>query len=113
MSAWHKACRFADLREGEPLGVKIDRTQVGLFRVGERCYAVDDICTHEYALLSGGCQDGEIVECPLHQATFSVVTGKCLALPAEEDLATYEVKIEGGDVFVRLAPPASGGEPAS
>lgn len=84
------------------MGARIDGVPVAVFRVGDWCYAVHDVCTHEYARLSDGYQDGEIVECPLHQAQFDVTTGKCVLEPAKEDLATYEVKVEGEDVFVRL-----------
>jgi nitrite reductase/ring-hydroxylating ferredoxin subunit len=100
MVRWVKACRLAELVEGEPRGVKLDGVSVALFRVGEACHAVHDICTHEYALLSNGWQEGDVVECPLHQARFNVVTGKCLALPAERDLAVFAVRIEGEDVLV-------------
>jgi len=68
-----------------------------------------DVCTHAYALLSSGFFEGEIVECPLHAAQFSVVTGACLSGPASEGVATYDVKVEGDDVFVRI--PAALPEP--
>jgi nitrite reductase/ring-hydroxylating ferredoxin subunit len=103
MTAWHKACEDRELKEGEPIGVKIDGTPIGLYRLGGRCYAVHDICTHEFAQLSNGYQEGDVIECPLHAARFSVVTGKCLAPPGETDLATFEVKVEDGNIFVRLS----------
>src|SRR5689334_23328640 len=102
MTEWRKACRRQELQEGEPLGVRLGGLSVGLYRVGERCYAVHDVCTHEYALLSKGYQEGAVVECPLHQARFDVATGRCLALPATRDLATFEVRLEGDDVLVKL-----------
>jgi nitrite reductase/ring-hydroxylating ferredoxin subunit len=102
MATWHKVCRLADLAEGEPYGTKLEATPIGLFRVAGACYAVHDVCTHEFALLSQGYQDGTVVECPLHGARFDVITGKCVAPPAHEDLAVFRVKIEGDDVFVAL-----------
>ncbi len=102
MATWHRACRRADLKDGEPVGVKLADTSVGVFLVDGACHAVHDVCTHEYALLSQGYQDGATVECPLHAAKFDVVTGKCLAGPAHEDVAVYPVKLEGDDVFVAL-----------
>ena len=49
--------------------------------------------------------DGDVVgdyeiECALHGARFDIATGKVLAEPAEDDIATYEVKLEGGDILV-------------
>src|SRR5687768_16307442 len=100
MAGWHKVGRLEEVQEGDPLGSRVAGVPVAVFRIGDRCYAVHDVCTHEFALLSKGYQEGEIVECPLHQARFNVVTGECLSLPATRDLATYEVKIENGDVYV-------------
>ena len=102
MTGWHRACRDSELKEGEPIGVKIDGTPLGLYRTGGRCYAVHDICTHEFALLSNGYQESDVIECLLHGARFSVVTGKCLAAPGETDLATYEVKAEDGEILVKI-----------
>jgi nitrite reductase/ring-hydroxylating ferredoxin subunit len=100
---WRKACRLQDLRDGEPLGVKLDGTPIGVYLVEGRCYAVHDVCTHEFALLSQGWQEGATVECPLHQARFDVTTGRCLAGPARDDLATFPVRLEGDDVLVGLS----------
>lgn len=82
------------------MGIKLGGVSIGLFRVGARCYAVHDICTHEYALLSKGFQEGEVVECPLHVARFSVTTGKCLGPPADRDLRRFDLRIVGDEVQV-------------
>jgi nitrite reductase/ring-hydroxylating ferredoxin subunit len=110
MTDWYRACALSELVEGEPLGIEIRNTPVGLYRIGDQCYALHDVCTHAYALLSTGFVEGEIVECPLHAAQFCVVTGACLSGPASEGVATYDVKIEGDDVFVRI--PAVSSEPS-
>lgn len=85
-----------------PLGVNEGGRPIAIFRLGERCYATSDVCTHELAFLSEGWQDGDVVECPLHQARFRITDGKCLGGPAETDLDTFEVKVEGDEVFVLL-----------
>ncbi|MGO8919611.1 MAG: non-heme iron oxygenase ferredoxin subunit [Stellaceae bacterium] len=102
MSTWHWACRASEVQEGEPLGVRLGGLAVGLFRVGERLLAVHDICSHEYALLSKGYQEGGIVECPLHQARFELATGRCLGPPAERDIRVFELRVEGDEVSVNL-----------
>jgi nitrite reductase/ring-hydroxylating ferredoxin subunit len=63
---------------------------------------VHDVCTHEFALLSKGYQEGSVVECPLHQARFDVVTGACLSPPAKLDVRTYPVRIVAGEVLVAI-----------
>ena len=101
-SGWHRACRADEVQEGEPLGVRLGRISIGVFRLGDRLVAVHDICSHEYALLSTGWQEDGTVECPLHQARFDLATGRCLGPPAERDLPVFELRIEGDDVLVLL-----------
>jgi 3-phenylpropionate/trans-cinnamate dioxygenase ferredoxin subunit len=50
--------------------------------------------------LSDGFIEGNEIECPLHAACFDITTGECLAPPADRDLVTYPVKVEGDEVFV-------------
>lgn len=111
MTDWYRACDLAELIEGEPLAVDIQGVPVSLYRIAERCYATHNVCTHAYALLSDGFLEGEVVECPLHAARFSVVTGECLSGPAPEGISTYEVKVESGGVFVRI--PRAASKPSS
>ena len=73
-----------------------------LANVHGRLCAVDDRCTHEEASLSTGVLRGELVKCPLHGSRFNVCTGKALEEPAEEDLRTYPVRLEGGRILIGL-----------
>jgi 3-phenylpropionate/trans-cinnamate dioxygenase ferredoxin subunit len=65
-------------------------------------YAVDDLCTHEDASLYKGSLHGDCVKCPLHGSRFDLKTGAALDEPAEEDLNTYAVKIEGDSILVAV-----------
>jgi 3-phenylpropionate/trans-cinnamate dioxygenase ferredoxin component len=100
--AWHDVGAASDITEDQPLGTKVGDKEIGVFKLGAAYHAIEDICPHAYALLSSGFVDGDTVECPLHQATFHIPTGKCTAAPAERDVAVYPVKIEGGRVFVQV-----------
>jgi nitrite reductase/ring-hydroxylating ferredoxin subunit len=102
VAGWHRAARLGALRDGQVHAVTIDDVAIALYRAGDAVHAVSDICTHEYVRLSEGTLDGTVIECPVHGARFDVVTGRCLARPATEDLATYAVRIEDGDVLVKL-----------
>jgi 3-phenylpropionate/trans-cinnamate dioxygenase ferredoxin subunit len=98
--AWQRVASVADVAADKGLQVKVGHTDVAIFRVGETLYAVEAICPHAEAYLAEGFIDGDKVECPLHQAQFEIPTGKCLGPPADRDLATYPVKVEGSDVLV-------------
>ena len=52
------------------------------------------------AHLGDGLVIGTIVECPLHQGTFDMASGKALIAPVCEGLRTYPVK--DGTVCVRI-----------
>jgi nitrite reductase/ring-hydroxylating ferredoxin subunit len=97
--AWQRVASLSEVPEGEAIAARLGDTPIAVIRTGGKVYVIDDVCTHEYALLSGGFLEGCIIECPLHQATFDVRDGRCLAPPADKDLRTYSVRIEGDDIF--------------
>ena len=101
-STWHHVAELDQLTEGDPLAVLVDGRQIAIFRVGAKAYATDNICTHEHALLSDGFVDGEVVECPLHQARFHIPTGRVLSPPAVSCLKTYPVRLDGNQIWIFL-----------
>ncbi len=100
--AWIKVASTADLENGDVISVRAGDAQVALYRDADEIFATDNICTHQYALLSDGYFDDGCIECPLHQATFDIRTGKAMCAPATKDLRTYPVKVESGDVLVEV-----------
>ena len=98
--AWQRVASLADVPADSGLQVKIGATELAIFRLGEAVYAIEAICPHAEANLADGFIEGDRIECPLHQALFHIPTGKCLGPPADRDLATYPVKIDGNDVLV-------------
>ena len=97
---FHKVATVNEIGDGEAKHVEIGDKQIGLFRLGDAYFAIDDICSHAYALLSEGFIENDEVECPLHAGKFDIKTGKATAAPCTEDVARYEVKVEGDDVLV-------------
>ena len=112
---WHKIGSLAALDEDEPIAAKINGREIGVFMAEGKVYAVDDVCPHAYALLTGGFVEGENIECPKHQAVFHLATGKCIAgagkpgagkaEPNLPDLVTHEVRLDGGAIYVALSTP--------
>ncbi|MGH2760699.1 MAG: bifunctional 3-phenylpropionate/cinnamic acid dioxygenase ferredoxin subunit [Actinomycetota bacterium] len=100
MGKFVKVAKIDDIPSGEALQVDVAGHPCALVRVDGDVYCVDDICTHEHAHLSEGFVEGHEIECPLHGSIFDVRTGEVKSLPATEDLRTYPVKIEDGDVLV-------------
>ncbi len=82
--------------------IDINGRRILLANVDGRFYAAADTCTHEDASLSTGLLQGAFVKCPLHGSRFNVCTGEVLEEPAEENLKTYPVQVEGDSILVRL-----------
>ena len=101
-AGWVRAAGRGDLAEGEVLGVEVAGRSIALYAADDGIFATDNICTHAYACLSDGWLDGEVIECPLHAARFDIRTGKVLDPPATEDLKTYQVRLVGDEIQVRL-----------
>ena len=100
---WHKVAKKSDIAEGEVLGATIGDKQVAVYLIGGEMLATDNICTHAYACLSDGYLEDGIIECPLHAGRFEVKTGKALGAPVTENIAVYQVKLEGDDILVKLS----------
>lgn len=99
-AGFEKVAEIGDLSPGQMKSVSLGEEELCLANVdGEFC-AISDSCTHRGGILSDGELSGEEVECPLHGATFSVVTGEVLGPPAREGVQAYEVQISGNDVLV-------------
>ncbi|MFQ5920424.1 MAG: Rieske (2Fe-2S) protein [Nitrososphaerales archaeon] len=97
-----KACDRNGIGADEILGVDLDDRKLMLVNKDEKIFALDRICTHEYADLSTGFVGENYLTCPLHLSQFELETGKALNPPAEKPLRSYKVKIEEDGVYVLL-----------
>lgn len=103
MSAWIDVGPEAEIAPGTWRSVDVDGTEVAVFNLGGAFYAIEDVCTHDGGVLTGGDVEGDVIVCPRHGARFSIRTGEVLAPPAYEDVATFPVRVEAGTVQVRDA----------
>jgi len=101
---WLRVAALSELSDDEALPAMLGETPIALYRLDGEIYAIGDVCTHEYALLSQGFIEDGAIECPLHQAKFDIATGRCLAAPATEPVRSYPVRIENGDIYVGQNP---------
>lgn len=102
MAEFVKVTPLSSLSDPGRLITEIDDRVVVLFRVNNALYCLDDVCTHDGGPLGEGQLDGFQIVCPRHGARFDICSGKALTMPATEDTAIHEVKVEGGDIYVRL-----------
>lgn len=81
--------------------VDVDGVQVAVFNLEGRYYAIEDVCTHDGGILTGGPVEGDQIVCPRHGARFSIRTGEALTPPAFEPTAVFPVRLIDGEIQVR------------
>jgi naphthalene 1,2-dioxygenase system ferredoxin subunit len=92
----------AELTEGVMSTVDAKGVHVLLARVDGEVYAVSGTCTHQEADLGLGFLIEDRVVCPLHLSQFGLKDGAVQNSPATTPLRTFNVKIEGGTIFVEI-----------
>jgi nitrite reductase/ring-hydroxylating ferredoxin subunit len=97
-----KVANVKDVPSETAMVAHVEGRTVALFNVDGTLYAVDDTCTHEGGPLSDGEVYGTIVTCPWHGACFDLTTGEAVDAPADEDIARYEVHVQGDDVKIEF-----------
>jgi metal-sulfur cluster biosynthetic enzyme/nitrite reductase/ring-hydroxylating ferredoxin subunit len=109
MPEFIKVAAVSDLPDPGRQLVEVEDRIVALFHVGGQFYCIDDVCTHDGGPLSEGKLEDHAIACPRHGAKFDIRTGKALTMPATEDTVAHQVKVENGQVFVRI----NDGEPST
>ena len=82
--------------------IELKGDHILLAKIGGDDSSVGGICTHEETDLAlGFVLEGRVV-CPLHLSQFDLRTGDVMNPPAEVPLKRFNVKIEGGTIFVEV-----------
>ncbi len=92
MSDWIEVGKVDDVVSSGWLQVNLDGTLVVTYHIDGNFYAVEDICTHDGAVLSGCPLEGDEIICPRHGARFSVKTGKVTAPPPGRIYMRFRLK---------------------
>lgn len=103
MDQWTRVCAAADLPDPGKGVFEVDDRFVVLFHVGGRYWALEDRCTHDDGPLGEGTLQDHVITCPRHGAQFDIRNGRVLRMPATRPTASFPVKVEGDDVFVKTA----------
>ncbi|MDX8385824.1 MAG: non-heme iron oxygenase ferredoxin subunit [Gallionella sp.] len=101
MIDWVDVGRVDEIVTDHPVHIEIDGSAIAVFKIDDAFYAIEDVCTHDGGMLTGGCVEGDHIVCPRHGAHFSIKTGDALTAPAYEPTAVFPTRIENGIVQVR------------
>lgn len=99
--SWIDAGPAAALPDGGTVSIPVGRRMIAIARSGDSYFAIEDVCTHDGAELTGGAIEGTEIICPRHGARFCLKTGQALTPPAYEPVQVYETKIADGHLWVR------------
>lgn len=102
MSDWTSVGPVDDRAE---LGaVIVNGHEVAVARLPDDSWAAfDNTCPHEECPLADGDLDEERIICYCHSSTFDMRTGEVLQGPAQNPLAIYETRVEGGELQIRVS----------
>ena len=101
---WIEVAADGDVPDQGTLQVRCVSEMICLYRIGANHYATQDECSHGSASLSEGfiVEDG-LIECPLHQGSFDIKTGRAVSVPCKDDIRVFPVKTENGKIFVQVS----------
>jgi nitrite reductase (NADH) small subunit/3-phenylpropionate/trans-cinnamate dioxygenase ferredoxin subunit len=104
MSDFTTVAKVGSIDEGTGQAFKVGNKMVAVFHRDGKYYAINDFCPHMGASLAGGYFEGDTVTCPWHAWRFRVTDGAWVDNP-KICTASYEVRVEGDEIQVRVPPP--------
>jgi naphthalene 1,2-dioxygenase ferredoxin component len=99
---WRDVIAVDELEKDWVTRVEVGRKTIAVYDTPTGIYASLALCTHGGADLCDGYFDDHVIECPLHQGAFDVRDGKAIAAPATRAMRTLEVRVQEGQVQVRI-----------
>lgn len=103
MPEFIKALPYFELKDGQISAVSVNGERIALYRINGEVLATAEVCTHDDCSLEDfGKIEGDEVECTCHAAKFKIKTGEVTRAPATVALKTYNVKVEGDDIYVEV-----------
>jgi nitrite reductase (NADH) small subunit len=94
-------CKVGDIPEGECAVVTLNQKDIAIFNASGTLLAIDDVCPHMGASLSGGHVEDGCVTCPWHHWRFRLSDGSWADSPRVKT-GSYPVHIVGDEVQLEL-----------
>lgn len=106
-------CRLEEFPPGERRIVRAGRRSIGVFRVGDSFYAVNNHCPHQGGPLCLGqtkpwlrsaapgdyamAENDALIACPWHGWEYDLATGQSFLGPGEPPVRAYQVRVEAAE----------------
>jgi nitrite reductase (NADH) small subunit/3-phenylpropionate/trans-cinnamate dioxygenase ferredoxin subunit len=101
MGTLYTVCRVGELQDGEAGTLCVNNKTIALFRDGGQYFAIDNMCPHMGAELSGGFVADGIVTCPWHYWRFRLADGAWADNPRVK-IGSYPVYIVGDEIQIEV-----------
>jgi 3-phenylpropionate/trans-cinnamate dioxygenase ferredoxin component len=92
---------LSDFPLNEQKIIDLEDEFVLVLRTESGFWAIEDRCSHDDNELFGGEVVGKEIKCPRHGARFDLESGQALCLPAVRAVRTYNVVVNGQEVFLQ------------
>ena len=94
-------CNENELEESEGKRFYLNDTDIAIFKIGKKIFAVSNVCPHQQATkIYEGFIEDECVVCPLHGWKFILKNGKLES--GSRGLDTYPVKTFEGKIYAKV-----------
>jgi len=93
--------KVSGIPEGGSVVVTVREKDIAIFRINGAFHAVDDMCPHMGASLSGGFVEDGCVTCPWHYWRFRLADGAWADNPKVK-IGSYRVHVAGDEVQLEL-----------
>jgi nitrite reductase (NADH) small subunit len=104
MAEFQKVCRTGEIPDGEGKTVEVKGRLIAVFHVAGQYCAIDDVCPHMGASLSGGYVENGIVTCPWHAWRFRLADGAWADNPRIK-IGCYPARVVGDEVQLQVEDP--------
>ena len=105
-----------ELAPGAMKEVTVEGIPVLLAKIGDKFYATQGRCPHMGGILAKGTLEGAVVTCPRHKSQFNLTDGRVIrwmqgsglvaaigkTLKSPKGLKTYELRIDSGNILVKI-----------
>ena len=100
MAEYVTVAQTNQISPGEVILVEVGDESIAIANVEGKYYAFGAECTHAGGPLDEGDLDGTTLTCPWHGGEFDIETGRVVGPPPQENVPTYEVRVEGTDIQI-------------
>jgi sulfoxide reductase heme-binding subunit YedZ len=104
-----KVCSVNEIEEDRAKMFCVDKERIAVFKTDGKLFAVNNVCKHQNGPLGEGKIVDGCITCPWHGYQYLPKNGQSPP-PFKEKVSTYDLQMEGTDVWLNPTPYAEGTE---